>query len=114
MDDHASEFLGSRQSICEHFRITMRIENNPAKPDESHDRQETNEGEKPERKTDGSYRISAGYVLSVRQSFLFSPICQSASLLPPGWLALSAGQLPKQDYPEASEVAFVSAAGANT
>jgi hypothetical protein len=77
-------------------------------------RQETNEGEKPERKTDGSYRISAGYVLLVRQSFLFSPICQSASLLPPGWLALSAGQLPKQDYPEASEVAFVSAAGANT
>ncbi|HEV2045024.1 MAG TPA: hypothetical protein VGQ95_00320 [Chthoniobacterales bacterium] len=74
MDDDASAFLDSRQPVCEHFRIATRLENNPAKPGESHDRQETNEGEKPDRKTDGSYRIIAGYVLLGWQSFPFSLI----------------------------------------
>ena len=58
----ASEFLDSRQPVGEHFRVATRIENNPAKPGESHDRQETSEGEKPDRKTDGRYHIIAGYV----------------------------------------------------
>ncbi len=43
MGDDASEFLDSRQA-CELFRIATRIEDNPAKPGESHDRQETSKG----------------------------------------------------------------------
>ena len=74
MDDHASEFLDSRQPLCELFLIVTRIENNPAKPDESQDRQETSDGEKRDRKTAGSYRIIAGYVLLGWQSFPVSLI----------------------------------------
>ena len=75
MDDDASEFLDSRQPVCEHFRIATRIENNPAKPGESHDRQKTSDGEKPDRKTDGRYRIIArGFVrdASFNQDFASS------------------------------------------
>jgi hypothetical protein len=38
MDDDASEFLDSRQPICEDFRIAARIENNPTEPGESQNR----------------------------------------------------------------------------
>jgi hypothetical protein len=69
------------------------FENNPTKPDESDERQETNEAEQPDWKTDDRYRLIAGYVWLGRQSFLFSPIYRSA---------------------KTSEVAFASGAGANT
>src|ERR1017187_10270685 len=72
MDDDAPELLDSRQPVGEHFRIATRIKNNPDKPGESHDRQETSDGEKPDRKTDGSYRLIAGHVLLGWQSFPFS------------------------------------------
>jgi hypothetical protein len=62
MDDDASEFLDSRQPVSEHCRIATRIENIPAKPGKSYDRQETSNGKKPDRKPDGSYRIIARYV----------------------------------------------------
>jgi hypothetical protein len=77
MNDHPPKFLDSREPVCERFRISTRIENNPTKPDERRDGEETNKAKKSDRKPDGRYRIIPNYVLRGWQFSPFNPILPS-------------------------------------